>query len=217
MIMPIVMISLCLLFGMGFLIYKNYKTTGKEEENTAQDFVNVVDIKDNFLYTLDGYVMTYIRIHPISIELLSDKEKESLCNSLTAELSSISKPFKFLAVSRPVDISLLLEEYTNLLSSTEDHIQKALLRNEIYQMNDFALSGDVVERQFHLILWEKYSAGIENDLLKRTKEFVKKFENAGIKCDILQSYDIIRLCNLVNNPAYQDINNEMSEGIGDNS
>ncbi len=200
MIMPIVMITLCLLSGVGYFIYKNYYISHQKEENTAQDFVNVVDIKENFLYTLDGYAMTYIRIHPISIELLSHKEKETLCNELTAELSSVDKPFKFLAVSRPVDISGLLEEYTNLLSNTDDHIQKALLRKEIYEMNEFALSRDVVERQFYIILWEKLSEDIEKDLMKRLKELIKKFENVGIRCDILESYDIIRLCDLINNP-----------------
>lgn len=28
---------------------------------TAQDFVNVKDIRDKFLYTRDGYIMTYIQ------------------------------------------------------------------------------------------------------------------------------------------------------------
>lgn len=205
MMMPIIMIILCLLLGVGSFIYKNAYGGQQVEENTAQDFVNVIDIKDNFLYTLDGYIMTYIRIHPISIELLSDKEKESLCNNLTAELSGINRPFKFLAVSRPVDISLLLEEYTNLISGTENHIQKALLRNEIYQINEFALSGDVVERQFHIILWEKFSEGIEHDLLKHTQELIKSFESTGIKCDILESHEIVRLCNLINNPSYEGI------------
>jgi len=114
MIMPITMIALCLLGGVGYFLFSKINFNTKQEENTAQDFINIVDIKDNFLYTRDGYIMSYFRIQPISIELLSEREKESLCNMLTAELSSINEPFKFIAISRPVNISGLLEEYTQI-------------------------------------------------------------------------------------------------------
>jgi hypothetical protein len=34
---------------------------------------------------------------------------------------------------------------------------------------------------------------------------MQKFDNAGIKSEILKRHDIIRLCNLTNNPAYAAI------------
>ncbi|WXR60949.1 hypothetical protein WG909_11690 [Peptostreptococcaceae bacterium AGR-M142] len=76
----------------------------------------------------------YIKINSISIDLFSETEKEQICRALTAELSSIRKPFKFLAVSRPVDISPLINEYTQLLSETNNQKQKELLRNEMMVM-----------------------------------------------------------------------------------
>lgn len=199
MIMPLIMIALCFLGSVGYFIFCKINNVNKKHENTAQDFVNIVDIKDGFLYTKDDFIMSYFRIQPISIELLSEREKESLCNTLTAELASINIPFKFLAISRPVDISGLLEEYTEILHNTKDHIQKALLRKEIYEMNDYALSGEVVERQFYIVLWQRYHEDVENDLLKITKEFMKRFESAGIRCELLRDGEIVGLCNLVNN------------------
>lgn len=203
MILPIVMIALCLIGGIGYFLYTKLSNSNRNKENTAQDFINIVDIKDNFLYTRDGYITSYFRIQPISIELLSAKEKENLCNMLTAELSSINEPFKFLAVSRPVDISGLLEEYTELLHNSKDHIQKELLRKEVYEMNDYALSGEVVERQFYIMLWQKHSEGIENDLLKRTMDFMRCFDSCGINCTLLEEGEIVGLCSLVNNSIYE--------------
>lgn len=203
MIMPIIMIALCLLGSIGYFILIKHKSVKKQHQSTTQDFINIVDIKDNFLYTRDGYIMSYFRIQPISIELLSEREKESLCNVLTAELSSINEPFKFLAISRPVDISGLLEEYTEILHNTKDQIQKSLLRKEIYEMNDYALSGEVVERQFYIVLWQKHNKNAESDLLKRTKEFMKCFDNCGVKCTLLREGEILGLCNLVNNSIYE--------------
>ena len=173
-----------------------------KKKQTAQDFVNVKDIKDKFLYTRDGKIISYIQINPIDINLLSKREKQSLASTLTAELTFERKTFKFIAVSRPVDISPLLNEYQNIISTSKDIKQKELLRHEMYSVSNFALSGEVVERQFHIMIWEEYEEGIERDLLKRAMDFVSKLESSSIKCSILNQSKIVRLCNLINNPAY---------------
>lgn len=207
-IIPIIMIIVCLIGG-AVVFVKKTKRKSKEilnkDDQTANDFVNVKDIKDRFLYTRDGQIIMYIKINPISIDLFSEREKKQLNKTLTAELSSEQKPFKFLAVSRPVDISPLINEYTQIIASTSDQKQKDLLRNEMMVMSNYALSGDVVERQFYIMLWEEYEEGVERDLSKRCYEFISKFESGSIRCEILKEQEIVRLCNLINNPTYSNI------------
>lgn len=209
-IISIIIIFICL-FGGGITLFFVKKGKSKIsdleslEQKTANEFVNVKDIKDRYLYTRDNYIIMYIKINPISIDLLSEREKKLLCKTLTAELSSEQKPYKFLAVSRPVDISSLINEYTGIIANTADQKQKDLLRNEMLVMSNYALSGDVVERQFYIMLWEKYEEDIERDISKRCYEFQSKFESGNVHCEILKQQDIIRLCNLVNNSAYSNI------------
>jgi len=210
MMLPIIMILLCAIAGAVafFLLKKNHKPSKdqmNESQKTAQEFVNVKDIHDRFLYTRDGQVIAYIKINPISIDLFSDSEKELICKVLTAELSSIQKPFKFLAVSRPVDITPLVNEYQALLSETTDQKQKELLRNEIMEISNFAMSGEVIERNFFIMLWSRYREGVEDELIKECKEMILKFESANISCDVIREQEIVRLCNLINNPAYAHI------------
>ncbi|GAA0782050.1 hypothetical protein [Hathewaya limosa] len=206
---PIIMLLLSLVGG-GVIFFlkksnnKNKATESKERIN-ANDFVNVKDIKDRYLYTRDGYIIMYIKINPISIDLLSEREKKLLCKTLTAELSSEQKPYKFLAVSRPVDISPLINEYTGIIANSSDQKQKDLLRNEMLVMSNYALSGEVVERQFYIVLWEKYEEDIEREISKRCYEFKSKIESGNIHCEILKQQDIVRLCNLINNPSYTNI------------
>ena len=69
-------------------------------------------------------------------------------------LSSAQYPFQLLAVSRPVDISPLLSELSATLTSSSDVKQKELLKQEIVEMGAFALSGEVVERQFYIKIWD---------------------------------------------------------------
>ena len=209
-IFPIVIIALTLIGGGGFLVYmkidkKPSKAAVSNELQTANEFINVKDIRDKYLYTRDNKIMMYIKLSPIAIDLLSEREKKSLTKQLTAELSAEQKPFKFLAVSRPVDISPLISDYSQLMVSTSNQRQKELLRNEMFFISNYALSGDVVERQFYIMIWERYEEGIEREISKRCYELSSKFEGCGISCEILNQQDIVRLCNLVNNPAYSHI------------
>jgi len=192
--------------GIFLLILKNGKKKPvANEENaamqTAQEFINIKDIKDRCLYTKDGMTLIFLRLHAISIDLYSKSEKSVLIKQLTAELSDIQYPFKFMAVSRPVDISPLINDLTAMLKNSEEK-RKELLRQEILQMSSYALSGEIVERQFYISLWDKYEDGIEKDIYKRAALLAEKFTTNGIGCEVIGEKEIVRLINLVHNPSY---------------
>lgn len=206
MLLPIIMIFLTTVGGgIAFFLIKQSEKKKKETvnvtEKTANEFVNVKDIRDKYLYTRDNLILCFLKITPMSIDLFSKNEKMNIIKLLTAEMSSTQFPFKFIAVSRPVDISPLISELSSLMT-TLDVKQKELLKHEILEMSTFALSGEVVERQFYIVLWSKYEDGCEHDLYIRAKDFAGNFEGCGISCEILMQQDIVRLCNLINNPAY---------------
>ena len=209
MLLPIIMILVCVLLGGGTLLFlkfseKRKRTKNKEElaQMTANEFVNVKDIRGSFLYTRDGMVLAYLKIYPISTELFSMNEKRLIAKQLTASISSGQYPFQLLAVSRPVDISPLMAELSATLTSSSNIKQRELLKHEIVEMGGFALSGEVVERQFYIKIWDKAVDGVESDLLQKLKYMSGYFADCGIQTEILEQQDIVRLCNLVNNPAY---------------
>lgn len=207
LLFPIIMLAVTLVGGGIFLLMMKHQKPKSQNSGestvirTAQEFINVRDVKDKYLYTKDGMVLIFLRVHAISIDLYSKSEKHSLIRQLTAELSDIQYPFKFMAVSRPVDISPLIADMQFMLKDAGDK-QKELLRQEILQMSGYALSGEIVERQFYISLWEKYEDGVEKDLFKRAVLLAEKFSGNGIGCDVLTEKEIIRLLNLVNNPSY---------------
>lgn len=212
MLLPIIMILVCVLLGGGTLLFlkfserrKKAKSRDKEElaQMTANEFVNVKDIRGSFLYTRDGMVLAYLKIFPISTELFSKNEKRLIAKQLTASLSSGQYPFQLLAVSRPVDISPLMAELSSTLTASSNIKQKELLKHEIVEMGGFALSGEVVERQFYIKIWDRVADGVERDLLQKLKYLAGYFADCGIQAEILEQQDIVRLCNLVNNPAYR--------------
>lgn len=216
MVFPIIMIAVCLLMGGGVFLYtklsEKKKAVAKQAaDNTAQitanEFINVKDIRGKFLYTRDGLALCYLKILPISIDLFSKNEKKQIIRQLTANLSGVQYPFKLIAVSRPVDISPLLSELSAELTESGEMKQKELLKQEILEMGGYALSGEVVERQFYLILWDKAGENAEHELLQRLKYLSGYFGDVGIQTEILEQQGIVRLCNLVNNPSYVHLEN----------
>ncbi len=207
LIFPIIMLTVTLVGGGLLLIILKHRKPADQADReklaiqTAQEFINVRDIQDKYLYTMDGLVLVFIRIHSVSIDLYSKAEKQSLIRQLTAELSDIRHPFKFLAVSRPVDISPVISDMQSMLKGADDR-RRELLRQEILQMSGFALSGEIVERQFYVSLWEREGEGAERELLKQAVLFSEKFSGCGIRSDVLGEKEIVRLLNLVHNPSY---------------
>lgn len=214
LILPLSMLMLCAV-GLAVTVimmkknkmnpYAKKEKESSDSQKTAQEFINVREIRDIFLYTMDDYIISFIKVQPISIDLLSDTEKRILTRKLTDEFSEEDSPFTFLAVSRPVDISPLINEYVNIMHNTDDQLQKELLRNEVRVMSEFSLSGEVVQREFFYKIWEKNVEGAETGLKKRAAEIVSHLDTAGLKSEIMKQHNIVRLCNLVNNPAFAAI------------
>ncbi len=192
---------------MLFGLFRKKKETKEELEfrqrqQTANEFVNVKDVRHSLLYTKDGYVFAFLKINPISLELLSPREKEKKIRNFAAEFSSEKKSLKFFSISRPVDISGLSAWLSELLAQTLDPIRKELIAYEIREINTFALTGEVIERQFYLILWEAANEDGEKEILRRANELENKFLSCEMTAELCEQETIIRLLNLFANPNY---------------
>ena len=54
------------------------------EQITANDFVDVKDIKGMFLYTKSNKIFCYLRIYPFNLDLLTTEDRRNLTNRLAA-------------------------------------------------------------------------------------------------------------------------------------
>lgn len=181
---------------MSFLS-KWFKSNKKEK--TCNEEINIKDIRNNFLYTNDNKIICYIKIHPLNLFLISNKEKNSIKNQLSAEFSSEVKPMKFFSIARPVEVSSVLDDLRKLQTETLNQIQKMLLRAHIGEITRLTLSGDRVERQIYLMIWQELNDYAEKDILKRAMDLSNKFAVSNIKTEILNEQEIIQLCsNFIN-------------------
>ena len=172
----------------------------KSRQLTANEFINVQDVRGHIMFGKDRTLFAFLRIQPISLDLLSPREKEIKIRNFAAEFSAEKKGYKFFSISRPVDISRLVMRLTGLLAETTDPIKKEMINAEISEIVSFAITGEVTERQFYLIIWE--AGGGERELLQRAHDLENRFEACEITAELCDKNTIIQLLNLFSNPNY---------------
>lgn len=167
--------------------------------STAQQEINILDIKNNLIYTRDNLIIAILKINSLNMQLFSKKELINKIKDITSELSTETKEFKMTSIARPVDVGSLIDFLRNILNNSSDSIQKRLLRENIRETLNLTLVGDAVERQNLLIISEVLSDNAEQEIQKRAREIVQKFDNCGMKLEILNDQYLIQVCNSFTN------------------
>ena len=167
--------------------------------STAQQEINILDIKNNLIYTRDNLIIAILKINSLNMQLFSKKELINKIKDITSELSTETKEFKMTSIARPVDVGSLIDFLRNILNNSTDSIQKRLLRENIREILNLTLIGDAVERQNLLIISEDLSDNAEQEIQKRAREIVQKFDNCGMKLEILNDQYLIQVCNSFTN------------------
>lgn len=167
--------------------------------STAQQEINILDIKNNLIYTRDNLIIAILKINSLNMQLFSKKELKNKIKDITSELSTETKEFKMTSIARPVDVGSLIDFLRNILNNSTDSIQKRLLRENIRETLNLTLVGDAVERQNLLITSEVLSDNAEQEIQKRAREIVQKFDNCGMKLEILNDQYLIQVCNSFTN------------------
>lgn len=167
--------------------------------STAQQEINILDIKNNLIYTRDNLIIAILKINSLNMQLFSKKELKNKIKDITSELSTETKEFKMTSIARPVDVGSLIDFLRNILNNSTDSIQKRLLRENIRETLNLTLVGDAVERQNLLIISEVLSDNAEQEIQKRAREIVQKFDNCEMKLEILNDQYLIQVCNSFTN------------------
>ena len=168
----------------------------RKAQETAQEFVNARDLGENCLYTNDGYIFAYLKVDGVCLELLSRQEQKALCRQVSAALSLVRRPYKFSGVSRPADISKSLQKYSELAE---------LLLSDARYLANMVVSGETTERVYYIAIWDSIQKADERSIISAAQDIAKKLSECGIGAELIDRSGIVRLCNLVNNPAYVHI------------
>ena len=173
------------------LIIKLFQKNSKMQ--SLNEFLNIKDIKRNYLYTLDNQILVFIKVNPINIELLSDSELERKMDSEAIEFSNEQYPYKIMVIPRAVDISEHIREQEQLKKTLDDDVCIEIINNRIVATMEIVENKNIIENEFYIMLYDNYRDNIEHELNKRVNSWINRLNNCELKCEVLEERDIILL------------------------
>lgn len=177
------------------LILDILKIFKKKNDISLNEFLNIKDIprEKNYLTTLDGQVILFIKVYPINIDLLSEEELEAKMDLASIEFSNEQYLYKILVIPRAVDISEHINEQELLKNKSEDEIFTKIIEQRIKFTSNLVANKDIIENEFYLLIWEKDSENSEIELNKRANNWITRLRNCEYQAEVLKETDIIML------------------------
>ena len=160
---------------------------------SLNEFLNIKNIKGNYLYTLDEQVISFIKVDPMNIELLSDKELESKMDFESIEFSNEQFPYKIIVIPRAVDISDYIREQEELRNKLTNDVCIEIINNRIISTTEMIENKNIIENEFYIMIFDANKDNIEIELNKRANNWISRLKNCGLKSEILEERDIILL------------------------
>ena len=189
--------------------FKNVFSKKPKEIESCNTEIGILDIKNNYIYTFDGYTIAILKIETINTSLLTNKEKINLINELSSNLADETEEMKFYIMPSAIDITRFQDNILKIAENTDNPIRKRLLREELQDMQIRSLNGEICKKQCFLIINKKTDDNSEKELLKRSIALEQKFSNCGIKLELLDETELIRVCNSFLNMNYATRENDL--------
>lgn len=160
---------------------------------TAQEFINVEDIEDGLLYSLDGHLFGYLSIRARDGKLLSEQERVAGASALAAALGGENYPWQLLSVPRTLDNHGMIDHLVELRKIAREEARLKLINGEITALQTLAREG-IKEPMIVLKTWLKASKGADQELKKRLLGLRNLLIDRGISCELMTSQEVTYLC-----------------------
>jgi len=173
------------------------------QQKTANEMVNVRDIKDIFLYTKNGYLICYLNTGNINIDLLSEEELEVVTQRQAMSFEGDKNNFDYFTLPSQVNLDPTKEYLKFKHQETEDLGKRKGLNLMLREVAYLSTSGENFEHQHYIKIWKRIGSNLKDtqkELSIRINEFRDRYMAAGNTCEILKETEIIKMCQLFGNP-----------------
>lgn len=167
--------------------------TSIRKNKSLNEFLNIKDIQENYLYTLDEKTFLFLKINPINTDLYSEEELENKMDAMSIEFSNEQYPYTFFIIPRKVDIRDYIKEQETLKKNLQNDICIDIVEKRISNIHELVTNKNIIENEFYLILWDNNSEDIQEKLNKRAMTWQKRFKNCEYETEILNKSQIILL------------------------
>lgn len=160
---------------------------------TLNEFLNIKNIDEKFLYTLDNQVISFIKVYPVNNELFSEEELENKMDSMSVDFSNEQYPYSVFIIPRRVDITDYIKEQEELKKNIQDEISIKIVEKRMIETHNMVADKNIIENEFYLCIWENNSENVKEKIIKRANRWKKRFKDCGFDSEILEKTQIILL------------------------
>ena len=185
----------------------------KQKDISLNEFLNIADIEDNCITTIDGFILMILNIKAQNFGLLSEKELVNRMNSMSVEFSNERYPYKILIIPKIVDITETIKEQEELKQKVDNEIFREIIENRINFLQNFVSDKEIIENDFFLIIWEKETEKAKIELQKRANNWKNRLRNCELKSEILNKEELIFLIKTFNLTSYKNEDNDYKNHI----
>ena len=165
----------------------------KQQAKTLNEFLNIKNIEENYLTTLDGQVILFMKVIPINTDLFSEEELENKMDSMSIEFSNEQYPYTILVIPRKVDIADFINEQQKLKKKLQDDVSIQIVEKRIICTHELVADKNIIENEFYLCIWTKDGENAIENLIKRANNWKQRFKNCDFEIELLNKTDIILL------------------------
>ena len=185
----------------------------KQKDISLNEFLNIADIEDNCITTIDGFILMILNIKAQNFGLLSEKELVNRMNSMSVEFSNERYQYKILIIPKIVDITETIKEQEELKQKVDNVIFREIIENRINFLQNFVSDKEIIENDFFLIIWEKETEKAKIELQKRANNWKNRLRNCELKSEILNKEELIFLIKTFNLTSYKNEDNDYKNHI----
>lgn len=163
----------------------------KQETKTLNEFLNIKNIEENYLTTLDGQVILFMKVFPINTDLFSEEELENKMDSMSIEFSNEQYPYTILVIPRKIDIADFINEQQELKKKLQDDISIQIIEKRIICTHELVVDKNIIENEFYLCIWTKDGENAIENIIKRANNWKQRFKNCDFETKLLNKTEII--------------------------
>ena len=150
-------------------------------------------------------MVVVIRVQPVNMNLLSDKEKIRKVKRLEEALNGIDFPYQILSIARPVDLDAYILKLERMRSETDNILKKKLLSIYARQAAATVTSGDALERHFYILVQHPIGKNPQLDeefIKQRALQIAANLSSAELISSVCTDNELRTLQFIFSNPAH---------------
>lgn len=144
----------------------------------------------------DGAVVSVVRVEPVAMGLLSEREQVARVEGLHEALHVVTGAFQIVSVQRAVDLDAYLADLDGTVRDATAPQQRALAREYREYVRGLVSGGEVREQRYYLLLGPdptNQGAWKEPDASKAGVDMVAALGKAGLTAHVADATEIVDL------------------------